>query len=92
MVIFVVIFVTMKKANVADVKARLSEYLDVVAGGETVVICKRNEPVAELRPIAKARRSRRRPIGLYKGKFKVHASFFDPLPDDILDAFAKDAE
>ena len=30
---------------------------------------------------------RQRPIGLAKGKFEVPASFFDVLPDEILDAF-----
>lgn len=28
-----------------------------------------------------------RPIGLAKEAFQVPASFFEPLPDDILDAF-----
>ncbi|MBK5965262.1 hypothetical protein CCR95_14490 [Thiocystis minor] len=28
-----------------------------------------------------------RPIGLAKGMFEVPASFFEPLPDDLLDAF-----
>ncbi|AFL72866.1 hypothetical protein [Thiocystis violascens] len=27
-----------------------------------------------------------RPIGLAKGMFEVPASFFEPLPDDLLDA------
>jgi hypothetical protein len=28
-----------------------------------------------------------RPIGLAKGQLEIPASFFEPLPDDILDAF-----
>lgn len=28
-----------------------------------------------------------RPIGLAKGTFQVPPSFFEPLPDDMLDAF-----
>ena len=28
-----------------------------------------------------------RPIGLAKGQFKIPDSFFEPLPDDILDGF-----
>ena len=28
-----------------------------------------------------------RPIGLAKGTFAIPSSFFDPLPDDVLDAF-----
>jgi len=30
---------------------------------------------------------KQRPIGLSKGKFKVPASFFEPLTDEMLDAF-----
>jgi hypothetical protein len=29
----------------------------------------------------------RRPIGLAKGTFQVPPTFFEPLPDEILDAF-----
>lgn len=32
-------------------------------------------------------RPTQRPIGLAKGAFEVPASFFEPLPDDLLDAF-----
>lgn len=28
-----------------------------------------------------------RPLGLYRGKIRIDPSFFDPLPDEILDAF-----
>ncbi len=30
---------------------------------------------------------KQRPIGLAKGLLEIPASFFEPLPDDILDAF-----
>lgn len=30
---------------------------------------------------------KKRPIGLAKGLVEIPASFFEPLPDDILDAF-----
>jgi hypothetical protein len=29
----------------------------------------------------------RRPIGLAKGQFRVPESFFDPLPDEVLEEF-----
>ena len=29
-----------------------------------------------------------RPLGLAKGQFQIPAAFFEPLPDEILDAFA----
>jgi prevent-host-death family protein len=72
--------------NVHEVKAKLSEYLEAVARGERVIICRRNRPVAELRP-SPVTRTAPRPIGLDQGRFTVPASFFEPLPDDLLDAF-----
>jgi len=47
----------MIKTNVAEIKARLSEYLDRALAGERIVICRHNKPVAELRPFIE--RSRR---------------------------------
>lgn len=79
-------YVTMIIVNIAEAKAKLSEYLDAVAAGQHVIICKRNRPVAELRP-AEAPRTEARPIGLGKGEVSVPASFFEPLPDDVLDGF-----
>ena len=72
--------------NVHEVKAKLSEYLEAVARGERVIICRRNRPVAELRP-SPVPRIAPRPIGLDRGRFTVPASFFEPLPDELLDAF-----
>ena len=76
----------MLKVNIAEAKAKLSQYLDSVAHGEIVLICNRNVPVAELRAIPQSP-SKARPVGLAKGKFRVPPRFFDPLPDDLLAAF-----
>jgi antitoxin (DNA-binding transcriptional repressor) of toxin-antitoxin stability system len=75
---------TMKMVNINEAKAKLSEFLDAVAHGETVIICNRNQPVAELRAVPK-KRTEPRPIGLAKGKIKILPGFFDPMPDDWLD-------
>ena len=75
----------MKKVNLYEAKAHLSALVDRVAEGETVVICRRNVPAAELRPVPKPRRNRR-PIGLVPD-FTVPPSFFEPLPDDVVAAF-----
>ena len=53
---------TMKQIDVAEAKARLSYYLDRVSRGETVVICRRNVPIAELRRIPAPLRQPR-PVG-----------------------------
>lgn len=79
------IIVVMIVANIYEVKAKLSEYLEAAAKGERVLICNRNRPVAELRPVAAAP-TKPRPIGGAAG-FTVPPSFFEPLPDDLVDAF-----
>lgn len=76
---------TMNRVNIHEAKARLSELVDRVAEGETVVVCRRNVPVAELRPLPRARR-RKRPIGRLPG-FCVPAPFFEPLPEEVLRDF-----
>lgn len=81
-----VMIMTMIVVNIHEAKARLSEFVDAAARGEQVVICRRNQPVAELRPVASARRTPR-PVGESKWNFNVPASFFEPLPDDDVDAF-----
>jgi prevent-host-death family protein len=78
----------MIKANVFEIKARFSEYLDRVVNGERVIVCRHNKPVAELRPLADVR-AEPRPIGPLEGRprFEVPASFFEPLPAADLDAW-----
>ena len=41
----------MKAVGVKELKARLSEYLRAVRGGETLLVTDRNEVVAEIRPV-----------------------------------------
>jgi prevent-host-death family protein len=76
----------MIKVNVHQAKTHLSEYLDRIAKGETIILCKRNTPIAEIRPLPRIRQSKR-PIGLAKNKLKIPKSFFKPLPDELVDAF-----
>lgn len=75
----------MIKVNVAEAKARFSTYLESVEGGETVVVCRRNVPIAEIRAIPR-RPEGARPLGVDRGMV-VPPSFFEPLPQEILDAF-----
>lgn len=72
--------------NIHQAKTHLSEYLDRVSKGETITLCKRNVPIAEIRPLPQTRRAKR-PIGLAKNKLKIPKSFFKPLPEGLLDAF-----
>jgi prevent-host-death family protein len=81
---------TMISLNINEIKTHLSSFLAKVSQGETVIVCKRNVPIAEIKPIA-ALPSKKRPIGL-AGKeypeFKISKSFFEPLPGDIISAFS----
>ena len=76
----------MIRLNIHEAKTHLSKYLAKVKRGETILLCKRNVPIAEIRPI-KAENHQPRPIGLDKGRLTVPKSFFDPLPEWLLDAF-----
>jgi len=76
----------MKKVNIHEAKARLSECLLAVEAGERVVICKRNRPIAELIKATGARTAPR-PVGGASGRFTVPASFFAPLPEEFVDGF-----
>ena len=80
------ITMVMSKANVFEVKAKLSEYLDRAARGERVVICRHNRPIAELCAVTDVR-TEPRPIGPLPGRpaFDVPASFFEPLSASELD-------
>ena len=75
----------MIQVNISEAKARLSALLHSAVRGEQVVLCRRNVPVAELRPLPQPRREPRR-VGMDPG-LVVPDSFFEPLPDDLLDAF-----
>jgi antitoxin (DNA-binding transcriptional repressor) of toxin-antitoxin stability system len=77
--------------DVQQMQADLPRYLDAVVRGETVVVCKDNQPVAELKPVAPAEPSKR-PLGLGLGLGEVLPTFFDPLPPDELAAFHGEAE
>ncbi|MYN65332.1 MAG: type II toxin-antitoxin system prevent-host-death family antitoxin [Acidobacteria bacterium] len=80
----------MIKVNIAEAKARLSTYLDSVEQGQTVVLCRRNVPIAEIRALPKPP-AEERPVGIDRG-MRVPDGFFEPLPDEILRAFGVDDE
>ncbi|MFZ5481745.1 MAG: type II toxin-antitoxin system Phd/YefM family antitoxin [Myxococcota bacterium] len=80
----------MIRLNVHEAKTNLSRYLDEVEAGEVVVLCRRNVPIAEIRRIA-PQRAQPRPFGLAKerfGAFEVPATFDEPLPDWMIEAFS----
>ena len=76
----------MIRLNVHEAKTHLSRYLDRVLKGETIILCKRNHPVAEIRGLTTPRKTKR-PVGLASGQLKVPTAFLEPLPDELLKAF-----
>lgn len=76
----------MTKINVHEAKTHFSRYLKRAAKGETIVVCMRNVPFAQIAPLPDAPKPRRA-IGLDKGKFTVPDDIMDPLPDWLIDEF-----
>jgi prevent-host-death family protein len=80
---------TMINLNINEIKAHFSSCLDKVSKGETIIVCKRNTPIAEIKPISSFP-NKKRPIGL-AGKeypnFTIGNAFFEALPDEIVAAF-----
>jgi prevent-host-death family protein len=74
-----------QQINIHEAKAHLSEYLAAVEAGETVVIARRNKPIAKLVPVTPEETRRpRRPIGLAKGMGHVGPEFFEPMDAEEL--------
>jgi prevent-host-death family protein len=73
------------QVNVQDAKAQLSRLLDAALLGEEVLIAKAGKPVVRLVPVALPARV----PGAAKGKATIGPEFFEPLPDNVLDAFGQ---
>ena len=75
----------MQQVTIHEAKTRFSKLIASVEQGEEVIIARYGEPVAKIVPFRKSPLPRL--PGTAKGKFTVPPEFFEPLPDDILDAF-----
>jgi prevent-host-death family protein len=78
----------MFRINISDAKARFSEVVERAERGETILVCRRNEPVAELRPIEQ--RPQKRVLGKPVLGLHVPESFFEPLPKYLEHLFSGD--
>lgn len=72
----------MEIVNIHQAKTHLSKLLSRVQNGEEIIIAKAGKPYAKLVPVGQP--SSRKP-GIAKGN--VTEAFFDPLPDDELNAW-----
>jgi len=72
----------MRRINIHEAKTHLSRYLAILKPGEVLLLCKNNDPIAEIRTLPK-RLKRQRPWGIDR-EFHVPADINAPLTDDEL--------
>jgi prevent-host-death family protein len=73
------------KVTIHAAKTTLSNLIERAHAGEEIVIARGDKPVARLVPITA--RAVRRKSGTLRGVVKVPKSFFEPLPDEDLEAW-----
>jgi prevent-host-death family protein len=71
--------------TIHQAKTNLSRLIEKAERGEEVVISRGKEPVVRLVLVSK--HSGKRQLGILKGKYKIDPVFFEPLPQDELDAW-----
>ena len=73
-----------REVTVHEAKTHLSRLLTEVEAGGTVIITRRGKRVAKLESVQDRPR---RVFGSMKGMFEIDERFFEPLPDDELQAW-----
>ncbi len=73
----------MVRVTIEEIQRDPLEYLRRVEGGETLVIVRSHEAIAEIRPITPSQQLR--PYGLCTGEFVVPDDFDAPLPNEATD-------
>jgi prevent-host-death family protein len=77
-----------KTINIHDAKTHLSSYVREVKAGKSLVLCERNVPVAEIRPIKPAKSFKQRKLGCMKGSILFMSDKFnEPLKGKELALF-----
>jgi prevent-host-death family protein len=74
----------MEQINIHTAKTQLSK---LIANGKEVIIARYGRPVAKLVPLKPLLKDRTK--GTAKGKIKIKDSFFEPLPEELIDEFYK---
>ena len=73
--------------NTHEAKTRLSQLLAKVEAGHSVTIARAGKPVARLVPVVPDKP--KRVCGRLKGMGSIGPEFFEPLPDDELEAWGQ---
>lgn len=66
--------------NIQEAKTHLSRFAKRVKAGEIIILCERNKPIAEIRPLAQPVRRKIR-LGVLKGQFEVPDNFNEPMAE-----------
>ena len=84
----------MKKVNIEEFRSEFDGYLECVREGETITLCERNKPFAELKPLEQENApSGKRPLGLYEGQVVLAPDFdSDEVNEQIAKTFVADTE
>ena len=69
-------------------KTHLSELIARAEAGEEIILARGDKPVAKLVPVQPAAKPKRQ-FGALKGLADIGPEFFEPLPDDELDAWGQ---
>ena len=79
----------MTTININEAKTHLSRYARLVKSGETIVLCDRNKPFAEIRPLTQKPPRKKRTLGQLKGWVEIDDSFFESdqeIETDFIDS------
>lgn len=71
-----------ERANIAQIKESLSAYVTMAEQGKTVVVCRRNKPVAELVPVETALQPNRTRLGSARDSVVVTCDLTAPAMDE----------
>jgi len=84
----------MKHFNLHEAKTHLSRIARLVKRGETVILCDRNRPFAEIRPLTRERSggSRKRILGIDAGKFELTRDWDSPETNAKIEAMFRDSK
>jgi len=76
----------MSTITVQDIQRDFLAFLRRVEAGETFLVVRGEQPLAEVRPVPAAAAAPR-PFGLCAGQFTVPLDFDGPLPEEIVKEF-----
>lgn len=73
------------RVGIHEAKTNLSKLIPAVLAGEEVIITKSGQPLVQLVPVQQERK--KRALGFFRKKIKLHGDLSEPLPQETLDAF-----